>query len=264
MRKIIPKVLTLSKVFLLFLSSTLSARPYVITDKKESDHSIEKKESVVSASKRRALDELSSRPHEHSIALGGMFTYNNIQNFHFKGTSDFYTSGNFRVKSYNLFASYERRLSDILGVGLMLQRTHLPSRGIGVYSNAARATPVDVNGQNISGFSCNESNAFLFARQYILPQSFFDPFLELGFGAGSQRGTLHVSNGSQYTHRYNNPFIFMLGAGAKMHISRQLALQGVVSFRNQKSAQFKVSNTISGKADYYRNFDFRLALTYGW
>lgn len=265
----------MKKILFVFLSmvyiTSLQARPHVIYD-----HFSYEEDELAFEQSHDHDKQLRQKSHEkkqhltHNISTGGFLTYSNLKDFSFSNGSglEFFTDAGYRVRGYNLGASYIYRFNQHTGIGFSLQRIHTPNVPLGVYTDITYSTPVLLDSAFITEMKSRESTSFFIGRHYILPQTIYDPFFELGLGFSSQNTVLLMSNGSEFSLKDSGSFVSTIGIGAHIELSENLNLEAMVSFRNHKGLQFKADaiegGTIEGQCQHYRAFDFKLALAYGW
>lgn len=248
-------------------SSIAVARPYVIEDNVAQQQWIEEQKEQLEQQRKEQI--LKPKAQEYQISIGAFYSYNRFNNTKFlQGGSSLYPQpSKFLVKSANYFISLDRRLSEILGIGVYVQKTATPIKAFKVYTDNPPLTEFALDSQNITGVSLSENSIIAYARQYVAPQNSFDPFFELGLGVSKQHGILRLTDLREYTKSFYNPLIMTLGLGVQKKVTETFSWTASLNFRNQKCAKFYTPGTpsaLDGSFDFYRAYDFKLALTYGW
>ena len=245
-------------------SSVAVARPYVIEDDISHQKWIQEQKEQLEQIRKDNLSE--RKKQDYQISIGSFYSYNKFNNHSFsQGFIELYPQPkSFLVKSPGHFISFERRLSDILGLGIYAQKTSTPTKNFKIYIDNPPLTEFELDAQNINGISLSETNIIAYVRQYVAPDNSFDPYIEVGMGHSNQHGILELTDHREYTKHYKNPFVTTIGVGVQKFITDSLSWTASLSFRNQKCAKFYTPESLNGSFDYYRAYDFKLALTYGW
>ena len=247
------------------LFGSAHASSYVIEDKVTGRAAYEEKKEEVT------IDKFSyhlSTQHLYEVTIGGMYSYNGFRNIHFNAADQkLYPSLNrFVVKATNLFASVEKNITQFQGIGFSVLKSHTPFRKFYLCKDFTKQDEFTYDGQPVTGLSTRETSGLFFVRQYVRPDSSYNPYLEFALGASRQVGIVQLKDDRLYARGINNPFIMTLGFGIKKSINETLSWTSAFNFRNQKCAKFKGPNldTLEGIANYYRTYDFKIGLIYGW
>ena len=247
------------------LFGTAHANSYVIEDKVAGRAAYEEQKEEVN------VDNLSYRlftPHLYEVTIGGMYSYNDFRNINFNAADqNLYPSLNrFIVKSTNVFASIEKNLNQFQGIGFSVLKSHTPFHNFSLCNDVLKQNQFTYDGQPVTGLATRETSGLFFIRQYVRPDSSYNPYLEFALGASRQVAIVRLKDDRLYARGINNPFIMTLGFGIKKSINETLSWTSAFNLRNQKCAKFKGPNldTLEGIANYYRTYDFKIGLIYGW
>lgn len=268
LREILMKKITFLVVSGLIMLTSLEAKTLVINGGPNPEELLDEPPQSRKPSRQSQLNQ-PQKSYDQFIAAGAFYSQDLLRDFSFTkipGSTVLYSPNIFRPRSLNLALQYHWKISPLISVGVLYQKHHHCARSLtlkenSVGSNISYSTTPAVP---LKKYSSNGENFIAFFRQHLLPQASLEPFLEIGLGLALQTGTLIDENDAHYHHTTIQPFINSIGVGVHKQLHDPLAVEGVLSFRNQKSIKFHVKNLVEGQTSQYYGFDARLMLVYGW